>query len=522
MVSTGLTLIFAVTLAVAAGQYIKVTTDIGNITGQLERITFNSTNHNLVTFYGIPYAESPTGTRRFRKPVKKQPFTDDFVADTMPPMCYQNIQELAELGLVLNSVNVSEDCLSLNIFVPGRQVDGSTSRAVMIWIYGGGFQTGSQDIYDARTLPALNDVILVTINYRLSVLGFLSTGVGTGNNDEHSLSGNYGLWDQHLAIKWVHDHINKFGGDPNRITIFGESAGSASVIYQAMYEGNRELFQRVICQSGSPASGWALDYNPRERYLQYAKGNGCSQGNDVDIINCLRGIPAESLDFQHNFNPVVDGDFVKMKPFDVFLNKSTIASNILRLFGQYDILMGVNSAEGATALYEIDYLANKDGDDVSNGYSVDLFETTGIAVVLKYANVASSPSLKAAIAHEYVDWADPTNRQTMLDRTVDMGSDAMMNAGVIQTINAHSIAKEGGSRYFYVFDFKARVFFWYDHRYTGASHGDEIMYVLGFPKGYMGLMVNNSVDDPVKAVPQEDLVLSQQLMSYWTNFAKYR
>ena len=511
--SLGMNLLLAVTLCIAAGQDVTVMTNIGNITGQFEPITFNGTQYNLVTFYGIPYAEAPTGQRRFQKPEAKQPFISDFKADTMPPMCYQSKQGLAMFVLLdVNSVNISEDCLALNIFVPGRDINTATPRAVMVWIYGGGFQSGSQSFYDGRSLPALNDVILVTINYRLGVLGFLSTGRG---------SGNYGLWDQHLALKWVHDHIDKFGGNPNSVTIFGESAGSASVIYQAMYAGNLGLFHRVIAQSGSPASGWALDYKPRELYLQYAKANGCSRENDMDTVNCLREITAASLDFDSYFNTVVDGDFVKMRPFDVFLNKTAEAANILRSFGQYDILMGVNSAEGAPSLYEIDYLASTAGEDISNGYSMDLFKTTAIDVVLKYANVAGSPELKAAIAHEYIDWSDTTNGQKMLDSAVDLGSDAMMNAGVLHTLNAHSKQNGIGNQYFYVFDYVPGVSFEPTRKYKGATHGDEIMYTLGFPKGYMGLMVNGSVDDPGTVVEQKDLILSKHIMSYWANFAKY-
>ena len=517
---TGLHLILAVTVTVAVDQDVNVPTGIGNITGQVELFTFNGTSHSLVTFYGIPYAESPTGTRRFKKPVKKQPFTEAFRADTMPPMCYQNTQDLAWYGVDIDSLNISENCLALNIFVPGPRISASVPRAVMLWIYGGGFQTGSQDFYDARALPALNDVILVTINYRLSILGFLSTGART--DGDNSVLGNYGLWDQHMAIKWVHDHIDKFGGDPNRVTIFGESAGSASVIYQALYEGSQGLFQRVIAQSGSPASGWALDHNPRELFLRYANANGCSKQSNADTVNCLREIPADSLDLQKYFNPVVDGDFVKMKPLDVFLNETAEASNILKLFGQYDVLMGVNSAEGGSALIEIDYVANQRGEDISNGYSASFFETMGIDVVLKYANVASSPSIKAAIVHEYVDWSDPADGQSMISRTVDMGSDVMMNAGVIQTIKAHSKTVGDSNRYFYVFDFKPKITFHHDDRYPGANHGDEIVFVLGFPNGLMSLLMNGTLEDPATSMAQEYLILSKQLMTYWTNFAKCR
>ena len=115
----------------------------------------------------------------------------------------------------------------------------------MIWIHGGVFIAGFSNSYDGGPLSLSGDVIVVTINYRLNVVfGFVST-------TDHHAGGNWGLWDQHLAIKWVHDNIHAFGGDPASITIYGESAGSACVVYQTIYPGNKGLFQRAIIENGS-------------------------------------------------------------------------------------------------------------------------------------------------------------------------------------------------------------------------------------------------------------------------------
>jgi len=109
----------------------------------------------------------------------------------------------------------------------------------MVWLHGGGFVCGSSDMYDGAYLAAHGQVVVVTVNYRLSVFGFLST-------EDASSTGNNGLWDQHLAIKWVHDNAVAFGGDPSRVTLFGESAGGANVMFQALYVGNKGLVHRVI------------------------------------------------------------------------------------------------------------------------------------------------------------------------------------------------------------------------------------------------------------------------------------
>ena len=505
-----LILSFAAALPATLSQSVTVETGIGNIIGQIELITYNRTSHSLITFYGIPYAEPPTGTRRFQKPVKKQPFTETFRADTKSPICYQNASDSVRVGK-----NLSENCLFLNIYVPGQQINGSVSYAVMIWIYGGGFQTGYQDLYDARAFSALNDVIFVTMNYRVSVLGFLTTG-------ENNLSGNYGLWDQHLAIKWVHDHIDKFGGDPNTVTIFGESAGSASVIYQALYEGNQGLFHRVIAESGTVTNGWAYMKNPRENFIQFATNNDCLHGTDIGTVDCLSGILVDALDLRSTFGPVKDGEFIKLNPLDVFLNKTVEATNVLRRFGQYDLLIGFNSAEGGRFVILIDPVATEHDESISGGYSRFVFETIAIDIILSAAQVANSPFLKTVIVNEYVDWYDPTNELLMLQKTVDMGSDVMFNAGIIKTADSHSKSEGNGSLFVYMFDHKPNVSVnQYDHRYSGADHEDEIIFALGFPQGFVSRLVNGSVEDPVTFITQEELILSRQMMIYWTNFAKY-
>jgi cholinesterase/neuroligin len=155
-----------------------------------------------------------------------------------------------------SDTSYSEDCLYLNIYAPKKPEQGE-KLAVMVWFHGGGFIVGSADIYPADHLAVYGDVVVVTVNYRLTVFGFLSTG------DEHA-PGNYGLWDQRMALDWVNKNIEGFGGDPARVTIFGESAGAASVIYQGLYPDNRGLFQRVVAQSGSAGSWWASNDHYKE------------------------------------------------------------------------------------------------------------------------------------------------------------------------------------------------------------------------------------------------------------------
>ncbi|CAH1782135.1 unnamed protein product, partial [Owenia fusiformis] len=149
--------------------------------------------------------------------------------------------------------NPDEDCLYLNVWAPG---DGSTRdmrevKAVMVWIHGGGYSWDSAIAYDPTMITVIGDVVMVTMNYRLGIFGFLSTG-------DNVVPGNMGLLDQQLAIRWVKDNIALFGGDPERITIFGQSAGASSVTQHATSPTNIGLFQRAIAQSGTISSEFAI------------------------------------------------------------------------------------------------------------------------------------------------------------------------------------------------------------------------------------------------------------------------
>lgn len=188
-----------------------------------------------------------------------------------------------------------------------------------------------------------------TLNYRVGVFGFLSI-------EDGSATGNYGLWDQHMGIKWVHDNIDEFGGDPNRVTIFGESSGSASTVYQALYTGNDGLFQRVISESGSVNSPREFTPNPAVYAEIVAKAVGCDQNTTDEYINCMKNKTADDLDKVINnpqtgigfmpWTPVQDNDFVTYNPNQIF-TQSMSSSKERTFLGSLDFLTGVNSLEGA-------------------------------------------------------------------------------------------------------------------------------------------------------------------------------
>ena len=146
------------------GQDVSVNTGVGTIVGEVEQTSFDNTLVTVIKFLGIPYAESPTGEGRFERPLKKQPFTEIFRATKMSAQCMQ------KPSMEPNTTkDTSEDCLYLNILVPGSSINTTNKKAVMVWIYGGGFQEGRQDEFTSPVLAGYNDIILVTLNYRLSL-----------------------------------------------------------------------------------------------------------------------------------------------------------------------------------------------------------------------------------------------------------------------------------------------------------------------------------------------------------------
>ena len=226
------------------------------------------------SFLGIPYAAPPVGERRWRPPAPASAWTGVRDATAPGAPCMQT--KLAALP-----GPPSEDCLSLNVWSAAAPV--AHPRPVMVFIHGGGFVNGAgtEPNYDGTALAA-HGVVLVTLNYRLGVFGFLAHPALT--REGGGTSGNYGLLDQIEALRWVHRNIAAFGGDPTRVTLFGESAGGTSVAMLLAIPAARGLFQRAILES--PAIGWRL------ATLRQAERTGLAIGPD---IAALRQAPAASL-----------------------------------------------------------------------------------------------------------------------------------------------------------------------------------------------------------------------------------
>ncbi|MDR3415738.1 MAG: carboxylesterase family protein [Nevskia sp.] len=278
--------------------------------GMIAGIQANQTNQYL----GIPYAAPPVGALRWKAPAPASAWSGVLQAVASGADCPQ----AGSGGLPAGS----EDCLYLNVYVPQG---GKPSKPVMAWIHGGAFVEGTGARYDGSALAVTGDVIVVTINYRLGWLGFLSHPALAAEDSKHS-TGDYGLMDQQAALAWVRKNIAAFGGDAANVTIFGESAGGQSVVDQLASPGAKGLFHQAIVQSGTFDVRLPTMQSAEKAGETFATAQGCTSTSDA---SCLRGLSMAAIVASQSssnaqkaltaFNPVTGGTTLPMQPMTAFL-----------------------------------------------------------------------------------------------------------------------------------------------------------------------------------------------------------
>jgi para-nitrobenzyl esterase len=283
-------------------------------------------------FLGIPYAEAPVGPLRFRPAQPATPWPGIRPALAFGPACVQPRNGFSADG------PQSEDCLSLNVYAANPFIDAP----VMVFIHGGGFVTGAGAQFDGQSLAETGGVIVVTINYRLGALAFLSL---PELDAEGTPSGNYALRDQQLALAWVRDNIAAFGGDPDNVTVFGESAGAVSTCVQMVSPLSRTLAKQFIMQSGTCDSVGTTSTVAQARATTARVVNAVCSGRS-DVVACLRAAPASSLVavpvqtniFDLGFLPVVN-------PADPLLPQSPRAMIAAGNYNKGASIIGSNARE---------------------------------------------------------------------------------------------------------------------------------------------------------------------------------
>lgn len=323
-------------------------------------------------FAGVPYAQPPVGDLRWRPPVPPRPWSGvraatgfaDVPVQQSSSFLLRAIQQTVPLPMAdmfVNPYPTGEDSLYLNVWRPTRPA--SPALPVIVTVPGGGFATGSGElpVFDGEPMARRGDVVVVTVSYRLGVLGFLAHPELDAESP-HAGSGNYGLLDQIAALRWVRDNIAAFGGDPDRITVAGESAGAESVCLLMTIPSTEGMFQRVIGGSGActgtvgdTAAGDQVDSRDVARYA----GRALSARLGDASITDLRAVPAERIaeaaaDLARHWRPSIDGHLLVRAATEVFAAGEQ---------HDVDLMVGSNADEESLALAappEIDPVAHRD------------------------------------------------------------------------------------------------------------------------------------------------------------------
>ncbi len=442
-------------------------------------------------FLGIPYAAPPVGPLRWKPPAPPAKWTGvrdarSFGARCMQPTLYDD--------MFFRDPGQSENCLSLNIWTPANTPPGK-KLPVMFWIYGGGFTTGStsEPRQDGAHL-ATKGVIVVSFNYRESIFGFFTHPDLIAESPEHA-AGNYGLLDAVAALKWVQANIPAFGGDPANVTIFGESAGSFAVSFLMVSPLAHGLFARAIGESGGAFSGATQRFHAAaeqgERDADWARTT-----LHADSLAALRAMPAEQLlaavyppkpQSSHGFGPDVDGSFIAQTPAAIF---------------------------AAGKQNDVPMIAGWNHDEGGNGKATTFTPTGGSSSGSTESAPGDLGRLKDAAqkdfgaqASEFLTAFPASTDAEALTRLQQYATDRFIAYGTWAWLEAQTGTGKAPA-YRYEFDLVPPPDPARPGRF-GVFHSDDIEYVFGNLDSRKGIVWR-----------PEDYAMSEQMMTYWTNFAR--
>lgn len=479
-----------------------IETKFGDVKGQVE--IFN--DEEVMVFYGIRYAKPPLGELRFTKPVPMD-------QDTIQTFGLQSAEKVACIQpdnfLIGDELIVSEDCLHLNVWVPLVEVStkdiSSSKLPVMIWIHGGSFHigSGSQDGFNGIVLASIGDVIVVTLNYRLGFFGFLNAGL-------ESAPGNMGLYDQAAALTWVKENIENFGGDSDKLTVFGESAGGLSVGILTVSPMTRNLFQRAIIESGSPYS--PLRPEPKEevfkKSLVFSRAVNCSAHDDKKFaestLKCLRNLSYKVIDdygrheVMHSQilpNPMFGDEFISDNVHVLLKDPGNINENL-------EVLIGVNRDEGFFFVFQqlSHLLRSSESQDVTKDEVYSL-----ISKLLKGRPVDP----RHVTNYYFQNMTSKWDSLRVLNQFIDLYGDLYINCPVYYLAKrfaeilgyertfTYMLSKSSNQPYMPICKEWSRV-----------CHGDELALIFGLPFRKPDLF-----DD-------SDKVNSEYFVRLWTQFAR--
>ncbi|KAK3916938.1 Neuroligin-3, partial [Frankliniella fusca] len=373
----------------------------------------------------------------------------------------------------------------------------SSRLPVIVYIHGESLEWNAGTPYDGSVLAAYGNVIVVTFNFRLGILGFLRPGV-----HDNTVS-NFGLLDQVAALQWVKDNIEALGGDPHSVTLMGHTTGAACAALLLVSPVSSSLFRRAVLMSGTALSDWALTPSPLQYTIQVAEGLNCPLSDE--LAACLRRKRLSDLlavaakvsrpDFKTPFGPVVDGSVIPNEP-------ERLMGEYRELFSRYELLLGVTEQE-AYHLLDAKSLSfgveQRDRDALLKRYTHARFEKLpDVALARTLAEYAQDPAL-----------AHPVAAEGQRDLLLAILSDARVTAPVVRTAELHAEAKQKSFLYVFTHRTKARNYPAVDQ----SVQGDELAYVFGLPLTPANLR-------PGRTFTLDEKHLAEQVITLWTNFAK--
>ncbi|XP_053662699.1 esterase B1-like [Anopheles marshallii] len=475
-----------------------VNTGYGPVQGATRTALYGA---EYVSFQGIPYAKPPVGELRFKDPSPPEKWTTLLDCTQQSHPCYH-------LDRRVNQIVGSEDSLKLNIFT--KTIKPTKPLPVMVYIYGGGFVEGTSgtELYGPDYLVE-KDIVLITLNYRVGALGFLCC-----QSPAAGVPGNAGLKDQRLALTWVRDNIAHFGGDPNAVTLFGHSAGGASVQYHTIAEVSKNLFQRAIIMSGSTMCHWSL--TPQRNWPQkLAKAIGWKgdEGDEESALRFLRQASPESI-VEHQetlFGPqeIQEGLLTPFAPTiepyetDVcFIPKSPFEMSRTAWGNTIDIMIGGTSEEGLILLPKV------------KPKLPVMLQDPRLFIGNVPFHLKLTPEERMAFAEQLKQLYYPDSIPSVdnLDGFINMASDRIFWHDLHRTILARTHYAHNAKTFVYRFCVDSPFFNHYrihmvDPKARGTSHADEISYLF-----------SNIFAKPLDANTFEYRAI-QYMVDIFTNFA---
>ncbi|XP_054161576.1 acetylcholinesterase-like [Oppia nitens] len=468
---------------------VDINTTSGVVRGQTIHIQTTLLDAKIDQWLGIPYAEPPVGDLRFTYPVSYK-YRKDIIDTTKPKNSCMQISTPIE-HRIYGNLTFSEDCLFINIWrqtPPSEHID-SPLNPVMFWIHGGGLNTGSifSRTYNGSALAA-QGVVVVSVNYRLGKLGFMY-----GASDE--APGNVGLYDQLLGLKWVRDNIHRFGGDKDRVTIFGQSAGSWSVMSHILSPLSKGLFQRAILESGALMFNKDRDVISKQEALQASRemADTLNCTDDGQWVQCLRRVSPDEL-LKHNgflTQPIFDSQFLP------FRTQSALAKNLYN--SDIDLLAGVTADEGQGLLTS---LINP-----NDTVTADVFK-----MYVKLVNSVFHNIDVETVSEFYLKSINRTDSRALKHRFGDLAGDLMLKCPTY--LFAKQLARQrqpANNVYFYELTYASDLFERLnncDPVVDGVCHSADIPFVFGLPYLYP------------EGYEKEDYYFTRWSMKWWTDFVK--